>query len=358
MQSRNNTLNLQTVKTESGGAVTLQTVQALKARLVPPPRFQDATLATYNADPAFPVQGETKRYLEQYVAEANKKNSQGTLRNLLTSFSTAETMGVYLDGVFGIGKTHLLAAVFHGFTERKAYLSFTELMYLIGLLGLNACTHEFKDYKLICIDEFELDDPGNTMMALGFLRHIFHKNIRVVATSNTPPLKLGQKRFNAADFVREIKEIASDFKTIEIDGTDYRQKLITPDAGHTIRWQAGSVAALYESYEPSSRKKLYLSADDFLKLLAEFHPMHYGEIAERLEVVFIDGIVPMESQFDALRFVYFIDKAYDERVDIFASSQVRIDEIFPADFYKSAYAKKYLRCISRLKEICHSKIIV
>ena len=43
--------------------------------------------------------------------------------------------GVYLDGGFGVGKTHLLASLWHVAPEPKAFGTFVELTNLVGALG-------------------------------------------------------------------------------------------------------------------------------------------------------------------------------------------------------------------------------
>jgi cell division protein ZapE len=113
------------------------------------------------------------------------------------------------------------------------------------------------------------------------------------------------------------------------------------------------LSAEFKSFSATPlQKKIFLSESDLFDLLRKFHPMRYFELAEKLSAVFLEKIGQIKDQFDSLRFVYFIDKLYDYKVQIFASATVDIDGLFPEDFYKSAYAKKYWRCISRLKEIC------
>jgi len=88
-----------------------------------------------------------------------------------------------------------------------------------------AAIEAFKPYRLICIDEFELDDPGNTMLAKTFIRGVTEAGIaRIVTTSNTLPNELGQGRFAAEDFKREIGIIAASFESIRIEGQDYRHR--------------------------------------------------------------------------------------------------------------------------------------
>ena len=77
---------------------------------------------------------------------------------------------------------------------------------------------------LICIDEFELDDPGDTMMMTRMLGELVASGTRIAATSNTPPNALGEGRFAASDFLREIQSLSEHFETVRIDGLDYRRR--------------------------------------------------------------------------------------------------------------------------------------
>jgi cell division protein ZapE len=72
-------------------------------------------------------------------------------------------VGLYLDGGFGVGKTHLLAAAYRALPDDavhpKAFATFMELTQLAGVFGFVECIELLADYTLLCIDEFELDDP-------------------------------------------------------------------------------------------------------------------------------------------------------------------------------------------------------
>ncbi len=46
----------------------------------------------------------------------------------------------------------------------------------------------------------------------------------LAATSNTLPGKLGEGRFAAADFLREIQGLSAHFRPLRIDGEDYRHR--------------------------------------------------------------------------------------------------------------------------------------
>ena len=68
---------------------------------------------------------------------------------------------IYIDGTYGIGKTHLLSACFHNFKGSKAFISFLELTYFMNFSGLEKTIEFFKPVDLLLIDEFDLDDPGD-----------------------------------------------------------------------------------------------------------------------------------------------------------------------------------------------------
>ena len=47
-----------------------------------------------------------------------------------------------------------------------------ELTAVIGFVGMEEAVRAFSAYRLLCIDEFELDDVANTLMAVTFLRSV------------------------------------------------------------------------------------------------------------------------------------------------------------------------------------------
>src|SRR5690606_2007038 len=72
---------------------------------------------------------------------------------------------------------------------------------------------------------------GDTMMMSRLLGELAAGGTRIAATSNTPPNALGEGRFAAADFLREIQALADRFDIIRIDGLDYRRREIE---GHAV----------------------------------------------------------------------------------------------------------------------------
>lgn len=144
--------------------------------------------ATYHPNAAYPSQEEARVATQAFLKGAQVR--PGGFR--LFRRAKPEGRGLYLDGGFGVGKTHLLASAWHEAPGRAALMSFQDLMYIIGALGMTRAVDAFRGHDLLLIDEFELDDPGNTHMANTFLGQLMPGGTSVIATSNTEPGALGQ----------------------------------------------------------------------------------------------------------------------------------------------------------------------
>jgi cell division protein ZapE len=162
---------------------------------------------------------------------------------------------------------------------------------------------------------------------------------RMAATSNTPPNALGEGRFAAADFLREIQGLSDRFETIRIDGLDYRRRDVE---GHARAVDDRDVRGAAD--EPGA------TLDDFDALvehLARVHPSRYVAMLDGVALVGLTGVHPFRDQADALRFVAFVDRLYDARIPVVASGS-GLDQVFPDEMLAGGYRKKYLRAVSRL----------
>lgn len=312
------------------------------AALVPPPQFAEATFASYRADAAYPSQQDAKDALMTFAGVGAPPERGGIFRR--AKRGPEPKPGVYLDGGFGVGKTHLLAAVYHAMRVRRKYFgSFIEYTALVGALGYKNTVELFRGADLLCIDEFELDDPGDTMVMTRLLGELVAGGTRLAATSNTPPNALGEGRFAAQDFLREIHAMASSFDTMRIDGTDYRQRAID---GHA----AVLAPAEYEAAIADAATAGVASDDGFDDLIAHLsrvHPSRYIRLIDGVSVVGLRDVATFTDQSAALRFVAFIDRVYDAQLPIRATGE-SLDRVFPDEMLAGGYRKKYLRAISRL----------
>lgn len=315
----------------------VMSIDAMLAHFVPPEQFAQARLENYVPDPLFPSQDFARTRAEAFVKLGGAKPAKRWGGGL----KTTEKAGIYLDGGFGVGKTHLLAAMWHLIPGRTYYGTFIEFTALVGALGYRGAVDHLKGASFLAIDEFELDDPGDTMVMSRLLGELVATGTRVAATSNTPPAALGEGRFAAADFLREITALAEKFDTIRIDGEDYRKRdfeghaVVVPSAvwEKTIAELPGSVAV-----------------DAFAEVvahLATIHPSRFVGLVEDVDVVAWEGVHQLHNQAEALRLVALVDRLYDARVGI-VNSGIALDDVFDETMLSGGYRKKYLRATSRM----------
>ncbi|ALJ20423.1 cell division protein ZapE [Microbacterium sp. No. 7] len=318
------------------------------AALVPPPQFDAARFDTYRADERFPSQQQAKDTLIAFCG-GGAPPARGGLFRRAPKLPELKP-GVYLDGGFGVGKTHLLASVYHAMPARRKYFgSFIEYTALVGALGYQQTVALFTGADLLCIDEFELDDPGDTMVMTRLLGELVPKGTKLAATSNTPPNALGEGRFAAQDFLREIHAMSSSFQTLRIDGTDYRQRAV--DGSAAVLGADEYADALVAAAAGATASDDVFS--DLVRHLATVHPSRYIRLIEGIGAIGLRDVTPFDDQSAALRFVAFVDRAYDAQIPVRATG-TSLSDVFTADMLAGGYRKKYLRAISRLVALTRS----
>ncbi|MFD9499217.1 cell division protein ZapE [Streptomyces sp. NPDC060035] len=318
----------------------------LVAEMVPPPRFDAVRFDTYVPDPGQPSQTEAVKVLGEFAGGLGGAHATGVGRRKWFSKKPAPPTGprgVYLDGGYGVGKTHLLASLWHATPAApslKAFGTFVELTNLVGALGFQQTVQTLSGHRLLCIDEFELDDPGDTVLVSSLLSRLVEAGVALAATSNTLPGKLGEGRFASADFLREIQGLSSHFRPLRIDGEDYRHRGL-PEAPPPYSDEQVTQAA-YAT--PGA------ALDDFPALLdhlARVHPSRYGALTDGITAVCLTDVQPVPDQSTALRLVVLADRLYDREVPVLASGRP-FDRLFSDEMLNGGYRKKYFRAISRL----------
>ena len=314
--------------------------ERLIAQLSPPPTFADVSFESYRPDPGEPTQSAALASCQGFCDAAVRQRAGR--RKMFGGRETLPGVGLYLDGGFGVGKTHLLASIYRRLPDAnpRAFATFGELTQLAGVFGFAECIDLLSDYTAVCIDEFELDDPGNTTLISRLLSQLVQRGVSVAATSNTLPEQLGEGRFAAQDFLREINTLASIFTTVRIEGPDYRHRGLPPApeplTDDEVRVRAAQLPGA--------------TIDDFDALcahLATMHPSRYLNLIEGISAVHITGVRELDDQSVALRLVALTDRLYDAGIPV-VSSGAKLDTIFSAEMLAGGYRKKYLRATSRL----------
>ncbi|WP_131746538.1 cell division protein ZapE [Frankia sp. Cppng1_Ct_nod] len=348
----------------------------LVASLVPPPRFNDVRFATYRPDPSEPSQtaavvalGRFAEHVTPGSGRAGRSSGAGTGggRGLLrigrrdhggratrhgggTDGGTdggagagSGRPGVYLDGGFGVGKTHLLASLWHAAPAPKAYGTFVEITSLVGALGFARTVDALAGLRLLAIDEFELDDPGDTVLVSTLLTRLVEAGVSLAATSNTQPDDLGAGRFGADDFLREIQGLSSRFEVLRVEGEDFRHRGL-PDPPAPV-----------DDDEVTRRARAIAGAseDGFAELcahLAGLHPSRYGALVDDVELVCLHGVTAVPDQAVALRLVVLADRLYDRSVPVVASGRP-FGDLFSPEMLAGPHRKKFQRAVSRLSAL-------
>ncbi|MDM7831337.1 cell division protein ZapE [Cellulomonas sp. MW9] len=306
--------------------------ERLLAELVPPRHFAQASFDSYVPDASHPSQAATVARLRAAAGQiADRRGGLFKRRK--------EPVAVYLDGGFGVGKTHLLTALAHAVGD-AAYGTFVEYTNLVGALGFLPTVEALATRRLVCIDEFELDDPGDTVLMSRLLRELADRGVALAATSNTLPGSLGEGRFAADDFLREIQALAARFEVLRVDGDDYRHRSVVTDAeGLPEQVVIDAVAGRPDA-----------TLDDFgalLDHLAHVHPSRYGALLDGVGLVALSGVHAVPTQDVALRVVVLVDRLYDRDVPVLLGGAGERG-LFSAEMLAGGYRKKYYRALSRL----------
>ena len=309
-------------------------------QFVPPPRFAKVRFENYLPNANEPTQLLALQKMQEFVLSRPE-----TKKKLFSRQQPKVGKGIYLDGGFGVGKTHLLAALFHEYPGKAAYASFVEYTNLVGALGFEKTVQALSDFDLICIDEFELDDPGDTVLMSTLLNRLVQVGVNLAATSNTLPDRLGEERFAADDFIREIQGLAAHFEVIRVDGPDYRHREDEKAASPRIEIDI-------EGMDSTFSVDQMLSLDNHLQ---KVHPSSYAFLFEGVNQVNVLNLAQLSNQANALRWVVFIDRMYDLEIP-FAFTGSAIEELFSSEMKKGGYRKKYFRALSRLSALSREAV--
>ncbi len=368
--------------------------------LIPHPKFTGCTFDNYKEDINYPSQLFLKNKLKE-IPVNNSKKKPFSLKNLFGGKKEI-TENIYIDGTYGIGKTHLLSALFHFFDDSKAFLSFLELTYFINYYGLEKTIEEFKKVKLLLLDEFDLDDPATTRMMARFIAEV-NQHTTIVTTSNRLPKELGGTNFDTQAFARELGIIADSFTTIVVEGESFRIKLGKWQASYSdnnfhdvyksfmasasdvdtsnkvdasvndinisnkvdasvnninisnkVDASVNNVNASTSNVDSSNKINNSISKikyEELNKILQANHPFKFFVIPNNVSVLFIEEFEGFTKLTDALRFSVFVDHCYYYDTKLFFDKEMDRHTLFPKEILETTFERQFLRCLSRLDEM-------
>src|SRR5437879_11327878 len=124
---------------------------------VPTRRFAHVSFDSYQPDHRYPSQRVARERLREFAARIGQARRARLLKRL-TRTPRPGPRAIYLDGGYGVGKTHLLAATYHAVGEQCLYLSFAELAYTISRIGVEPTRGAVGGTRRGCKHTLRVDD--------------------------------------------------------------------------------------------------------------------------------------------------------------------------------------------------------
>lgn len=293
-----------------------------------------------------------------------------------------EIKGLYMWGDVGAGKTYLMDLFYQALPfAQKSRLHFhvfmsnvhEELTQLQGIKNpLKRIAKNIRSRaRVLCFDEFHVNDIADAMLLRGLLEALFCEGIVFVTTSNVPPHHLYWKGLQRQQFLPAIALLEEKTELVHLNNdVDYRLRYLN-DAGvyHTPLNQDTENTMLTCFQRLAG---VHIKAVNRLQVCARDIPVRglsedivwfdfraicgiprsqrdYIEISAQFTTVLISGLTIIKSdQNDLARsFINLVDVFYDAGVNLILSASVNIEEVYPS----GPLAFEFKRCISRLIEM-------
>jgi cell division protein ZapE len=318
-----------------------------------------------------------QRLHEQWVAYKEKRST--ALRRLVVK--PALPRGVYLWGGVGRGKSFLMDSFYLTLPlVRKRRVHFHHFMRDVHremeiLKGredpLEAVARRIaKRYRLICFDEFHVNDIADAMILGRLLSHTIARGVVYCMTSNYHPDDLYLHGLKRDRFLHTIALIKDHLDVVHVEGgVDYRLRVM--EHVEAYHWPLGSAAdlALTETFRqirdveeehheldvegrviPYVKRAGGVVWFEFADLCGgPRSQIDYLDLATRFHTVILSGVPVMgpAQANEARRFTLLVDVFYEARVNLVISAQAP-----PELLYKEGVlAHEFQRTVSRLAEM-------
>ncbi|HEX7339029.1 MAG TPA: cell division protein ZapE [Rhodanobacteraceae bacterium] len=309
-----------------------------------------------------------------------RRGLAGRLRALLNESSTHAPQGIYLWGRVGRGKTFLMdlfvSSLPPGTALRRHFHVFMGEVHA----GLKKLAHHADPLpqvaadiagraRVLCLDEFLVDDIGDAMILYGLLRGLTRQGVALVTTSNTPPADLYKDGLQRARFLPAIALLESHCQVVELD------------SAHDWRLRALEQAPIYQTPPgPEAKRVLTRIFNDYAQgevvsggtlevnnraidvrqhadniAWFDFDALcdgprsraDYTELAERYAAVIVSEVPAFTPGNDnpAKRFIHLVDAFYDAHVKLVLSAALPIVELYEGDKLRAEFGRTQSRLI-------------
>lgn len=227
-----------------------------------------------------------------------------------------------------------------------------------------------KRYRLICFDEFHVNDIADAMILGRLLEGTMSRGVVYCMTSNYHPEELYANGLQRERFLPTIALIKSNLDIVHVDsGIDYRRRTMEQIKTYYTPLTPENDAALLETFErvagaaeetqpldvegriiPYVRRAGSVVWFEFRDLCGgPRSQLDYLDLAKRFHTIIVSN-VPRMSEDDvdeARRFTLLVDVLYDSKVKLIVSAEVPANELY----VKGPLSHEFARTVSRLHEM-------
>lgn len=291
--------------------------------------------------------------------------------------------GIYLWGGVGRGKSFLMDCFYEASpVSKKIRIHFHEFMRevhrelheLSGLADpLNELAKRISErYRLICFDEFHINDIADAMIMDRLLRALFIDRVQFIMTSNYRPDQLYPNGLYRDRLLPAIQLLEDKLDVLNVDaGSDYRQIQMMRIQAYLTPLNAENDKKLDDYFHKLIGKQIELENPVLRIESREIRALHlaegvvwfdfetlccgprsqndYLEISNRFHTVILTGVpyMPPRLTNEARRFIWLVDVLYDHRVKLILSAELPPDQLYTEGQVLSEFA----RTVSRLMEM-------
>jgi cell division protein ZapE len=341
---------------------------------------QELKTRGYHSDPAqLRAMERLQRCEDEWIAYKEIRSS-GLKKKL---FKPKLPRGIYLWGGVGRGKSFLMDC-FYAVSplEKKIRIHFHEFMRevhreLHELSGLADPLDELskriaKRYRLICFDEFHINDIADAMILYRLLTALFEDRVQFVMTSNYRPDQLYPNGLHRDRLIPAIKLLESQLDVMNVDaGNDYRRVQMSQVEAYLTPLNDQSDVTLMEMYQTLIGHQKEMACPILYIESRQLRPLHmndgvvwfdfqtlccgprsqndYLEIANQFHTVFLSGVpyMPPRMTNEARRFIWLIDVLYDHKIKLIISAEVPVADLYT----EGQITGEFSRTVSRLIEM-------
>tara|TARA_B100000886_G_scaffold50493_1_gene31078 strand:+ start:148 stop:1197 length:1050 start_codon:yes stop_codon:yes gene_type:complete len=291
------------------------------------------------------------------------------------------TKGIYIWGEVGRGKTLLINAFLKNLPKKINFKNFHYIEFmnfihenLTNFSGNKDPLKEIakllsKNNKLICIDEFQVEDVADAMIIGNLLNMLLYLNVTILITSNAHPDNLYIDGLQRQKFMKSINFLKTKIEIFHLKGDiDYRTKKIVnmdhkyieffkDDDIHKLISKSFGINTVNNKLVINDRKFNCKNASnnflwvEFVSFFSDStSSSDYEHICEKFDWIFIsDFILCDDDSIDLVRrFISFIDIAYMKKSKVkFFSSNIELSSLY----FGKKIDNLWVRCSSRLKEM-------